>query len=243
MYYVNHGTGQSTFDRDDPMIPDNVPEPDPAPAPAPAPVTSYTPTKPATKKQWKIVRAAKIRSGFEQTSTDRGVANIGDIIDEIESRVNARGITRVRYDRGWLSVKAADGGTILQPYSAPRPLPEGWETAVSRSTGRTYYVNHATGQSTFDRDDPMIPAPAPAPAPAPVAAAAKQMSKGEAATRGKFMAMTLTQLRKQCTDSWLSTLGTKQDMVDRLVDYEKPTGGWPAEAPVPATQPPSTKYQ
>ena len=57
------------------------------------------------------MRAAKIRSGFEQTSTDMGVANIGDIIDEIESRVNARGITRVRYDRGWLSVKAADGGT------------------------------------------------------------------------------------------------------------------------------------
>ena len=54
-----------------------------------------TPAKPAkSKKQWKIVRAAKIRSGFEQTSTDMGVANVGDIIDEIESRVNARGVTR-----------------------------------------------------------------------------------------------------------------------------------------------------
>ena len=107
MYYVNHKTLQSTFDRDDPMIPDNVPEPAPAPAPAPAPVS--TPTKPATKpKQWKIIRAAKIRSGFEQTSLDRGVANIGDIIEEIESRVNARGVTRVHYDRGWLSVKAAE---------------------------------------------------------------------------------------------------------------------------------------
>ena len=40
------------------------------------------------------MRAAKIRSGFEQTSTDMGVANVGDIIDEIESRVNARGVTR-----------------------------------------------------------------------------------------------------------------------------------------------------
>ena len=91
-----------------------------------------TPAKPAkSKKQWKIVRAAKIRSGFEQTSTDMGVANIGDIIEEIESRVNARGVTRVHYDRGWLSVKAADGGTILQPVHVPAPAPAPAAAAAS----------------------------------------------------------------------------------------------------------------
>ena len=76
----------------------------------------------------------------------------------------------MHYDRGWLSVKAADGGTILQPFTSPRPLPKDWETAMSRSTGRMYYVNHKTSQSTFDRDDPMIPdnVPEPEPAPAPV---------------------------------------------------------------------------
>ena len=41
-------------------------------------------------------------------------------------------------------------------YSRHRPaavgqiLPSGWETAVSRSTGRAYYVNVATGDSQFE---------------------------------------------------------------------------------------------
>ena len=35
-------------------------------------------------------------------------------------------------------------------------LPPGWEEAVSRSTGDTYYVNSVSGFSTFDR--PTAPA-------------------------------------------------------------------------------------
>ena len=37
------------------------------------------------------------------------------------------------------------------PRSAPsnEALPFGWEVAVSRSTGERYYVNTATGESTF----------------------------------------------------------------------------------------------
>ena len=43
-----------------------------------------------------------------------------------------------------------------------RPLPKDWETAMSRRTGRMYYVNYKTSQSTYDRDDPMIPDNVPA---------------------------------------------------------------------------------
>ena len=109
--------------------------------------------------------AAKVRAGFEATSADLGVAHVGEVITEIESRVNASGIRRVRYDRGWLSQKTADGRAILEAYD---PLPEGWTTQTSRSTGRMYYVNHSTGQSTFDRNDPMIPKVVAPAAPAPV---------------------------------------------------------------------------
>ena len=59
----------------------------------------------SSRRQYKVMLAAKVRSGFETTSTDLGVAHVGDIITEIESRVNSKGITRVHYDRGWLSMK------------------------------------------------------------------------------------------------------------------------------------------
>ena len=116
-----------------------------------------TPTKQPTSavpaKKYTIKLAAKIRAGFEATSADLGVAHVGDTITEIESRVNASGIRRIHYDRGWLSMKTADGRAILELYD---PLPEGWTTQTSRSTGREYYVNHGLGLSTFDRSDPMI---------------------------------------------------------------------------------------
>ena len=139
------------------------------------------------RPQWKIVRAAKIRGGFEQTSADLGVAEIGEIIEEIESRVNSRGVTRVHYARGWLSVKAADGGTILEPHAAPA-------------------MDHRS----------VDPRPGP---PAPGA---------EASCVAKYSSLTMDQLRRQCEDAWLSAAGTQQELIDRLVDYEKPAGGWAA---------------
>ena len=39
--------------------------------------------------------------------------------------------------------------------------------------------------------------------------------------------MTLMQLRRQCEDAWLSAAGTRDDMINRLVEYERPAGGWP----------------
>ena len=136
-------------------------------APAPAPAATAA-------KQYTIKLAAKVRAGFEATSADLGVAHVGDKITEVESRVNAQGIKRVHYDRGWLSEKTADGRVILEPYD---PLPPGWETQTSRSTGKMYYVNHGTGRSTFDRNDPMIPKIATAPAPAPPRSAAPSPSR------------------------------------------------------------------
>ena len=51
------------------------------------------------------------------------------------------------------------------------------------------------------------------------------MSAAEGAAKAKYLAMTIDQLRRQCEDAWLSAAGTKMDMVNRLVDYEKPAGG------------------
>jgi hypothetical protein len=230
MYYVNHSTGQSTFDRNDPMIPKMAAAPAPAPAPAP---TVSTPTRPpptgagsaSSGTQYEVKLMARVRSGFEQSSVDKGVAQIGDVITELESRVNASGIKRVRYERGWISAKTSDGRAILSIAPAYEDaLPPGWTTQKSRSTGRTYYVNHSTGQSTFDRNDPMIPKVAAAPAPAPAPARAAGPTEGQ--VKGKYMAMTLMELRRACTQKGLSQIGSKEQLIAKLVEKEKPPGGW-----------------
>ena len=60
------------------------------------------------------------------------------------------------------------------------------------------------------------------------------MSAAESACKAKYLSMTLDQLKRQCSDAWLATSGTKSELVARLVDYEKPAGGWGGAAPAPA---------
>ena len=73
-----------------------------------------------------VVRAAKVRSGFEQTSTDLGVAKIGEIIIEIESRVNYSGIRRVHYKLPPGAVSAPAPAPVRRP-----PTDEGCGVCVS----------------------------------------------------------------------------------------------------------------
>ena len=42
----------------------------------------------------------------------------------------------------------------------------------------------------------------------------------------KYRDMTRSQLKKMCKDSWLDEDGDKDDLIERLVEYEKPSGGW-----------------
>eukprot|EP01046_Picozoa_sp_COSAG06_P096650 COSAG06_NODE_42761_length_378_cov_2.028674_1_plen_112_part_10 len=65
------------------------------------------------------------------------------------------------------------------------------------------------------------------------------MSAAESAARAKYLSMNLPQLRRQCEDAWLSAAGTKDDLIGRLVDYEKPAGGWPGASAAPAPAPAS----
>lgn len=68
----------------------------------------------------------------------------------------------------------------------------------------------------------------------------------EAQAKGKFLAMTLMQVRMECTKKSVSQLGTKDQMIARLVDKDKPAGGWPragsSSASSPYRSPSSSTY-
>ena len=64
----------------------------------------------------------------------------------------------------------------------PRPLPPGWEEKTSRSTGRVYYYNSATGETTFVR-------------PAGVVGAVQAVAARSAAVTAGGAASTLPPLR------------------------------------------------
>jgi hypothetical protein len=76
-----------------------------------------------TVVKYRVVRKAALRKGFELSSKQNGVVDVGEVIDVCEHRVNHLGQTRVRLIRKdaisplvqyWTSVEARDGGTLLQ---------------------------------------------------------------------------------------------------------------------------------
>mmetsp|Transcript_15310 Transcript_15310/g.41957 ORF Transcript_15310/g.41957 Transcript_15310/m.41957 type:complete len:306 (-) Transcript_15310:99-1016(-) len=60
----------------------------------------------------------------------------------------------------------AAGYGSMPGYGGPA-LPVGWEQVVDPSSGKTYYCNRATGESSWTPPQAPAPAPAPAAAPAP----------------------------------------------------------------------------
>ena len=63
---------------------------------------------------YKVVVNSKLRAGFEPTSKDLGTLPAGQTITALETRVNSKGVTRVRFKRGWVSVTAGDGTVLLK---------------------------------------------------------------------------------------------------------------------------------
>ena len=61
------------------------------------------------------MQRAVVRSAFEMNSKAAGKPlKIGQVITALEAKVNEKGITRVRYEDGWISEKAGDGTVLLE---------------------------------------------------------------------------------------------------------------------------------
>lgn len=167
------------------------------------------------QRRYTVILAAKKRAGFDPTSQDLGIVHVGQVITELESRVNEQGITRVRYSDGWLSVKTGDGRLILEE------LPPDSGGSMQPTEPQRGWQPPAPAQQ------PAQPAQQPPHPGTWQSAVPPGGSDAEAACRSKYSSMTVDQLRRQCQDAWMSTDGSVRDLVDRLVDYEKPAGGWP----------------
>ena len=66
-------------------------------------------------------RRSQIRTSFELDSKRAGFLRKGESIEALEERVNDDGITRVRFEKGWVSKNIAGGEVVLvrAPASAP----------------------------------------------------------------------------------------------------------------------------
>ena len=62
---------------------------------------------------WRVVARAVIRVGSARDSEKAGILEIGEIIKVLEQR-RVDGAVRVRFARGWTSVKTSSGGRLLE---------------------------------------------------------------------------------------------------------------------------------
>jgi hypothetical protein len=63
--------------------------------------------------RYQCVKRCIYRAGFDLHSEFQGHLEVGTVITALESRWNSRGQLRVRFDQGWVSVTAGDGGMLL----------------------------------------------------------------------------------------------------------------------------------
>ena len=66
------------------------------------------------------MQRAVLRSGFEMSSKPAGgkPLKIGDVIEALETKVNEKGVLRVRVAQGWVSETAGDGTVLLEELEA-----------------------------------------------------------------------------------------------------------------------------
>ena len=122
--------------------------------------TGSSAAKNAGKKRYKVLAAAKVRAGFEATSADAGIGIPGEIVTSLESKKNANGILRIKFERGWVSEKAMDGTVLLasaedweeeEDVFGTEEEGNDWETATaSESASRK---SKKSERSAFESDD------------------------------------------------------------------------------------------
>ena len=108
---------------------------------------------------FRCVKKAAVRAGFGLDSERLLFLEPGEEIEVLESAVNDRGQTRVRYDGGWTSIESAAGSVLLvnmQPDGAPPPLSQ-WALAglAAPPPGQAQGDEH---EEELETENPAFPA-------------------------------------------------------------------------------------
>ena len=64
---------------------------------------------------YRVLNKALVRSGVEADSPKVGPVEVGEILIALNTATNSSGAQRVQFERGWVSVVAGNGATILEP--------------------------------------------------------------------------------------------------------------------------------
>ena len=110
-----------------------------------------------------IISPAKVRRRFEGDSEDLGAAEVGDVIEVIETQLTAVGVWRVCFsdpkgddpeDRRWMSMVAGDGTQLLR---AVRGLRDWIPPAVVQEMAEEYIVvSSVKVRQAFEKDSKVI---------------------------------------------------------------------------------------
>ena len=111
-------------------------------------------TKPVLPK-FIVKQKAVLRSGFEMTSKPAGgkPLTIGSEVQALETKINEKGVLRVRIKEGWVSEKAGDGTVLLQKVgAASEDTEEESEEDSEAETDMSELTEDESG-SEFETDD------------------------------------------------------------------------------------------
>ena len=104
-----------------------------------------------------VEAAVLVRSGFDMKSKPAGQLKAGESVAALESKVNEKGATRIRFDgprlSGWVSLKAGDGTVLLKESAGSRaatpPTPPKRKAAAAavaeKSASESYRVAEKSG--------------------------------------------------------------------------------------------------
>jgi hypothetical protein len=117
--------------------------------------------------KFNVMQRAVLRSGFEMGSAPAGgkPLKIGDVVQALETRLNEKGVLRVRIAQGWISAKAGDGTILLDKVAAEDEGSEA-ETDMEESDMETEEDTDLDSDEDDESDAPVKKKKKPAKKPA-----------------------------------------------------------------------------
>ena len=181
------------------------------------------------------------RPGYLQAALSALDAVSGRSVDELVAMGIERAAATLLKD-GQKDVAAATAALVPAAAAAAAAAAAGPELTRESSSTSSHGIGGMFGGDSEEESEAAGEAAAAEPAPAAEPAErdgceTTTTGQAEAKCRAKYEAMDLDQLRRHCAESWLSEAGTKEEMTQRLVDYEKPAGGWPSKPDGPPRSP------